>query len=258
MATAYTAKGSATSAEAAEFIKWKAGALERAVLELIEEAGPDGLADFEIDKKLVGNMNGTARPRRCSLRDKGLIRDTGSSVVNPSSGRKQTRWAAARFFPAQICDDNETRSSELRHEVREPSPESPPPIDAARCHDDDLTGPSPAYSVLQMIEKWAEVQRLMWDGSDPKADSLLIVAAELETYSQRLRKIADEAAEEEAVAETGMTSFIRHQILAGAAASKGKRSGLHQGTRRGHRSVYQAEKDDDQGKIESEKGRTQS
>lgn len=93
---AFTAPGSHTSEAAADQIEGeRATKLERLVFEAIKLAGPQGLADFEIDQAIAAHLaaGATARPRRCRLRDADMIRNTGCSVVNPETNRRQTRWA---------------------------------------------------------------------------------------------------------------------------------------------------------------------
>ena len=89
----YVAPGSQTSEDAAASMEQRAGKLERLVYQVIEQAGSVGIADFEIDHVLAEHLapGSTARPRRCKLRDRDHIRDTGRTVRNPQTGRPQTQ-----------------------------------------------------------------------------------------------------------------------------------------------------------------------
>ena len=78
-----------TSTEAAADISPHVGRLEAIVLEAIQNS--NGLTDEEGQERL--NLSGnTYRPRRSSLADKGLVRDSGDRRTN-SSGRKAASWS---------------------------------------------------------------------------------------------------------------------------------------------------------------------
>jgi hypothetical protein len=78
-----------TSKEAAAEISPHVSRLESLVLDAIRYS--DGLTDEEGQERLSLSGN-TYRPRRSSLADKGLVRDSGDRRIN-SSGRKAASWS---------------------------------------------------------------------------------------------------------------------------------------------------------------------
>jgi hypothetical protein len=116
---AFIAPGSHTSEAAADRIEGeRATKLERLVFEVIKQAGPQGLADFEIDQAIAEHLaaGATARPRRCRLRDADLIRNTGASVINPETNRRQTRWALSCFVATAAPKRSESIRTTTEHE----------------------------------------------------------------------------------------------------------------------------------------------
>ena len=82
--------GSDTSRAAAERIVPVASVQAARVLQAIVAAGPDGRTDHELQAEL--NMTGDSeRPRRWSLQNAGLIRDSGKRRRSPA-GRKAIVW----------------------------------------------------------------------------------------------------------------------------------------------------------------------
>jgi hypothetical protein len=79
-----------TSQAAASAIEPKVGRLQAMVLEFIRECG--GATDEEIQVGLALKQN-TARPRRCELYLKGLVKDSGQRR-STSSGRLAAVWVA--------------------------------------------------------------------------------------------------------------------------------------------------------------------
>ena len=69
-----------TSYHAADGIVHKLRPLQLKVLEVLKAAGPDGLADFEIEER-CGDHGSTYRTRRAELVEVGLVRDSGR-VIN--------------------------------------------------------------------------------------------------------------------------------------------------------------------------------
>jgi hypothetical protein len=68
--------------------------------------GPDGLADFELDRLLGGSMNGKWRKRRSDLTREGILiaaRNPDGTVKtrrNPASGKQQVVWTMRRDVPS--------------------------------------------------------------------------------------------------------------------------------------------------------------
>ncbi len=84
---------SATSREAADAIRESAPTLKARVLAYIRECGERGSTDEEIQAAL--HMEGsTERPRRTSLVDDGVVRDSGKKRLT-RSGRSACVWVIA-------------------------------------------------------------------------------------------------------------------------------------------------------------------
>jgi len=79
----------ATSREAAASAAPSAGTRALAVLEFLKDCGERGATDFEIDEALPGEE--TYRPRRVGLKDKGFVKDSGTTRKSPR-GRRATVW----------------------------------------------------------------------------------------------------------------------------------------------------------------------
>jgi transcription initiation factor IIE alpha subunit len=86
------ARGSITSAQAADSLGSKTlNAMQRRVLELLQ-ATPEGLTDEEMQRRLGMNPS-TQRPRRIELARRGLIATGGTRKT--TSGRKADVWRVA-------------------------------------------------------------------------------------------------------------------------------------------------------------------
>ncbi len=85
-------RGSDTSEAAAEAVAPRTGKLRELVLYYIRRQGPRGATDPEIAEGL-GMLSDTARARRCELRDRGLIVDSGERRDTPR-GRSAVVWVA--------------------------------------------------------------------------------------------------------------------------------------------------------------------
>lgn len=144
----FIAPDSETSESAAAMIAPRVEQLENLVLEAIRRSGTRGLADFEIDQLLVEHLapGATARPRRCSLRDKGLISKTGDSVLNPATNRRSSLWAmASHVFERPPVD---------------PAPAAPAPTPDRRLFDDVIE------SALRSLSEDIEIIRRSQDLDD--------------------------------------------------------------------------------------------
>jgi transcription initiation factor IIE alpha subunit len=87
------ARGSITSAQAADSLgPATLNAMQRRVLELLQ-ATPEGLTDEEMQKRLGMNPS-TQRPRRIELARRGLIVTGGTRKT--ASGRSADVWRVAR------------------------------------------------------------------------------------------------------------------------------------------------------------------
>lgn len=64
---------------------------QQKVLEVIQDAGVEGVTDVEIELILDLNPQ-TLRPRRRELVLKGLVRDSGRRRRNPTTGRRAIVW----------------------------------------------------------------------------------------------------------------------------------------------------------------------
>ena len=190
---AWVAPGSETSEEAASHLEASARSekLESLVYEAIKQAGPTGLADFEIDQALQPHLapGATARPRRCRLRDAGAIRDTGETVRNPATNRSQSRWALAVHVPdtPQAADNGLCAS---RAEQPNPGPRTP------------------VERVLQAVEEDLSVCRTFWHRPDMhEADRLERMALRLEKRVAEFRLQANNLRRQEEFETTGQSSF---------------------------------------------------
>jgi hypothetical protein len=84
-----SARGSVTSAQAADSLgPAMLNALQRKVLELLR-ATPEGLTDEEVQRRLDMNPS-TQRPRRIELARRGLVVEAGTRRT--ASGRMATVW----------------------------------------------------------------------------------------------------------------------------------------------------------------------
>lgn len=87
------ARGSITSAQAADSLgPATLNAMQRRVLELLQ-ATPEGLTDEEMQKRLGMNPS-TQRPRRIELAGRGLVIEAGTRKT--ASGRNANVWRVAR------------------------------------------------------------------------------------------------------------------------------------------------------------------
>ena len=87
-----SARGSVTSAQAADSLgPAMLNALQRKVLELLR-ATPEGLTDEEVQRRLDMNPS-TQRPRRIELARRGLLVEAGTRKT--VSGRMATVWRLA-------------------------------------------------------------------------------------------------------------------------------------------------------------------
>jgi len=87
-----SARGSVTSAQAADSLgPAMLNALQRKVLELLR-ATPEGLTDEEVQRRLDMNPS-TQRPRRIELARRGLVVEAGTRKT--ASGRMATVWRVA-------------------------------------------------------------------------------------------------------------------------------------------------------------------
>jgi hypothetical protein len=87
-----SARGSVTSAQAADSLgPAMLNALQRKVLELLR-ATPEGLTDEEVQRRLDMNPS-TQRPRRIELARRGLVVEAGTRKT--VSGRMATVWRLA-------------------------------------------------------------------------------------------------------------------------------------------------------------------
>jgi transcription initiation factor IIE alpha subunit len=87
-----SARGSVTSAQAADSLgSAMLNALQRKVLELLR-ATPEGLTDEEVQRRLDMNPS-TQRPRRIELARRGLVVEAGTRKT--VSGRMATVWRLA-------------------------------------------------------------------------------------------------------------------------------------------------------------------
>lgn len=82
-----------TSEDAADSIAPQVGRLQSVVLDAIRAAGSRGLTDEELQSRL-GLRPNTARPRRCELYLKGLVKDSGVRRAT-ASGRTAAVWVAS-------------------------------------------------------------------------------------------------------------------------------------------------------------------
>jgi len=90
--TAPYVPGSETSKAAADEIRDDLHKLQKLVLDAIRASKDNGLTDQQIQTLL--NMGpATECPRRIELREKGLIKDSGTKRLT-RSGRKATVWVA--------------------------------------------------------------------------------------------------------------------------------------------------------------------
>jgi hypothetical protein len=86
------ARGSITSAQAADSLgPATLNAMQRRVLELLQ-ATPEGLTDEEMQKRLGMNPS-TQRPRRIELAGRGLVIEAGTRKT--ASGRNANVWRVA-------------------------------------------------------------------------------------------------------------------------------------------------------------------
>ena len=86
------ARGSITSAQAADSLgPATLNALQRRVLELLK-ATPEGLTDEEMQRRLGMNPS-TQRPRRIELARRGMVVEAGTRKT--ASGRNASVWRAA-------------------------------------------------------------------------------------------------------------------------------------------------------------------
>ena len=83
-----------TSREAARQIAGDVNALQRRVLDVLKRFGAFGCTDRELENA-TGLIGSTLRPRRCELREKGLIRDSGKRRPTPS-GRPAIVWVVTK------------------------------------------------------------------------------------------------------------------------------------------------------------------
>ena len=87
-----SARGSVTSAQAADSLgPAMLNALQRKVLELLR-ATPEGLTDEEVQRRLDMNPS-TQRPRRIELARRGLVVEAGTRKT--ASGRMASVWRVA-------------------------------------------------------------------------------------------------------------------------------------------------------------------
>ena len=87
------ARGSITSAQAADSLgPATLNAMQRRVLELLQ-ATPEGLTDEEMQRRLGMNPS-TQRPRRIELARRGMVVEAGTRKT--ASGRNASVWRAAR------------------------------------------------------------------------------------------------------------------------------------------------------------------
>ncbi len=168
----FIAPDSETSESAAEMIRDKVEHLERLVYETIRRSGSRGLADFEIDQLLVESLapGATARPRRCNLRDKGLVSATGDSVLNPATNRRASLWAVSRY----VADVTEPR--------HDPTPEPSP---------DRLLFDDVIESALRSLSEDIEILRRSIDLDDH--DRLCRLDQRLRRTSDYLARQADQS-----------------------------------------------------------------
>jgi len=86
------ARGSITSAQAADSLgPATLNAMQRRVLELLQ-ATPEGLTDEEMQRRLGMNPS-TQRPRRIELARRGMVVEAGTRKT--ASGRNASVWRAA-------------------------------------------------------------------------------------------------------------------------------------------------------------------
>jgi hypothetical protein len=198
---AYVAPGSETSERAAEAIELanRSEKLERMVYAVIEKAGPQGLADFEIDLALRSHLapGATARPRRCRLRDTGQIRDTGETVRNPATNRSQARWALA----GHIADDGR----QDRRVVRPAQPEAVE--DRARAWLQAIDN----LHLPPIIERLADDLRVLeglWNRPDlTEAERLDAVSTRLARASTEVDRLAEQLRREAQWQATGQVAL---------------------------------------------------
>ena len=83
---------SRTSVEAATLIRPAVETARGRVLDALTAAGPAGLTDLEMQRRLMMDAN-TQRPRRVELVKAGLVVDSGKTRPT-GNGRKATVWVA--------------------------------------------------------------------------------------------------------------------------------------------------------------------
>jgi len=71
------------------------------------EAGAQGLADFQLEQRLGGAMNGKWRKRRSDLTDDDIVVDSGRRLINPATGKPQIVWLLRQFAPTEIAPSAE-------------------------------------------------------------------------------------------------------------------------------------------------------
>lgn len=100
----YHAHGPETSREAVESIEDQLGPIQQEVLKAFEEAGENGLADFQLADIYPHRAYSTYRSRRVELMQKGILVDTGRRIVNLGN-RRHVVWALAKFYPDIVPTD---------------------------------------------------------------------------------------------------------------------------------------------------------
>lgn len=99
--TYYHSHDPETSREAIESIADRLTSLQGAVLDALREAGPTGLADFQLAALFPQASYSTYRTRRGELVKQGLVRDTGRRTFRLGSPRRHVVWALAEFTEAR-------------------------------------------------------------------------------------------------------------------------------------------------------------
>jgi hypothetical protein len=88
----------ATSGQAADRFAQHAPRVAAQVRRAFEDAGPEGLADHELEQALPRLSANSVRPRRVYMTKKGILADSGRRRAAPS-GTPCIVWCLARFAP---------------------------------------------------------------------------------------------------------------------------------------------------------------
>jgi hypothetical protein len=226
---AYVAPNSETSEFAAEALESnkRAAKLEQLVLMAIESAGPTGLADFEIDRALSDHLapGGTARPRRCRLRDGDLIRSTGESVINPTTNRRQARWALASYVSQSNVNNRVTESNAPGSNLLDPGSKLPAFEHSDTGHVSIKTSDDARHwlrlidnmklgPIIKRLESDLSVCQGLWDRPDlTEPERLERVAARLNRAANEVERVASRIRVEAEWQATGQQSLTFDDIV---------------------------------------------